>query len=52
MSEKKQPTVADLLYEVECEFCNNYCKVPDNYPEEQDIPYKECDECPLHLIGI
>ena len=47
-----EKTAADLLYEAVCEFCNNYCKIPGQHTDFEDIPYPECSNCPLHKIGV
>lgn len=48
-----EPTVADLLNRMAADFCDNYCKFPEQYGEDQEEQlYKHCENCPLNLLGI
>lgn len=46
-------TVSDILNDVCSAFCNEYCKWPGQYTEDQEEElYKHCNECPLNRIGV
>ena len=49
-----QKTITKILEEIVEDFCNNYCKWPDLWDEEQEgceLPDSEhCQNCPLNKI--
>lgn len=47
--EEKKQTIAEIVEEVKCEMCDNYCKYPDILPEE--VLWSECEKCPLGRLG-
>lgn len=49
MKEKEQ-TVTGLLEEIVKDFCNNYCKYPCLYTDEDEMIEVRCERCPLNKI--
>ena len=43
-------TVTGLLQEIADDFCDNYCKYPDRYTDEDKMMEEHCDQCPLNKI--
>lgn len=46
-------TVTDILEQVKESICDNYCKFPERYNENEDWDrlYREiCDACPLNRL--
>lgn len=51
MSDKRE-SVVNIIQEVIEEICDNHCKFPDQYSEEnEERLYEEhCDNCPLNKL--
>ena len=43
-------TVTGLLQETADDFCDNYCKFPNQYDDEEELMARHCDQCPLNKI--
>ena len=43
-------TVTGLLQEIADDFCDNYCKFPNQYDDEEELMVRHCDQCPLNKI--
>lgn len=53
MDEANKITVADLLDYVAAKICDDYCKYPEQYGEDNEEElYKYCEKCPLSRLGI
>lgn len=53
----EQTTIMGLLSKMAADFCDNYCKWPEQYQaedgEEDGKLYEErCVNCPLNILGI
>lgn len=50
----KKPTVTGLLEEIVGEFCDHYCKYPEQYGDTDDgidrMAVEHCDNCPFNKI--
>ena len=43
-------TVSALLEEIVNDFCDNYCKYPSEYTDEDKMMEERCGQCPLNKI--
>ena len=52
MSEPKteRVTVTALLEEIANDFCDNYCKYPSEYADEDRLMEEHCERCPIMRI--
>ncbi len=55
MEKEKTKTVTSLIEEVATEFCEHYCKWPENYKAEEHegvelFDSEICDKCPLNKL--
>lgn len=48
MEEKK--TVPGIIEEVVGRICDEFCRWPDEYIEEEDLYRAHCNDCPLNLL--
>ena len=39
-----------LLETIETEMCDDYCRYPDDYIDEDKLIEQHCDTCPLNLL--
>lgn len=46
-------TIIGLLYSLATDICDNYCKYPERYTEdEEEQLLKHCEDCPLNMLGV
>lgn len=46
--EVKKQSISEIIEEVKCEICDNYCKYPDLFTaEEEEVLWGMCEKCPL-----
>lgn len=43
-------TVTGLLEEIANDFCDNYCKYPSEYTDEDKLMKEHCERCPIMKI--
>jgi len=43
-------TVTTLLAEIANDFCDNYCKYPLEYTDEDQMIEERCEKCPITKI--
>ena len=53
----KTDTIADMLNKMAGDICDNYCKWPEQYENEQDeedaaLYEDHCWACPLNVLGV
>ena len=49
--EEEYITIPKCLEKIANLMCDNYCKFPDEYKENEDALWKEkCENCPLNYI--
>ena len=52
MKQEEKQTIPEIIEEVKCEICDNYCKYPDLFTaEEEDVLNATCEKCPLGRLG-
>ena len=44
-------TIPDIIEDVKSEMCDNYCKFPQEYKDQEQMWDKKCAECPLNKLG-
>lgn len=49
--EKEGLTIGSIGEYVAEQICNNYCKFPNQYEDEEKLFSERCDSCPLNLIN-
>ena len=51
---EKKLTISDIIESVAQDFCDNYCKFPGEYGEEDDdyerLIDEKCSNCPLNRL--
>lgn len=48
-----QKTITTLLNDMAADFCDNYCKYPEQYDEDHEEElYKHCETCPINILGV
>ena len=48
--EEKKQTITEIVEEVKCEMCDNYCKYPNEIKDDEEL-YDICEKCPLGRLG-
>jgi len=49
-NEQKSITVSDIIEDVVCEICNEYCRFPFEIEDEDEL-LKKCENCPLNQLS-
>lgn len=51
---RKERTIPEIVEDVKCEICRDYCKYPDIWDEEAEemelIDSEHCQNCPLNRL--
>lgn len=50
MKQEKKQTISEIIEEVKCEICDNYCKYPNEIKDDEEL-YDICEKCPLGRLG-
>ncbi len=46
----KPASVREILSDVSKEICDNYCRFPECYEEEEELHEQKCGRCPLNRL--
>jgi hypothetical protein len=49
-NEQKRIAVSDIIEDVVCEICNEYCRFPFEIEDEDEL-LKKCENCPLNRLS-
>ena len=44
---KAQRTIPEMVEEVKINICDNYCKYPSEYTDQEQMIEERCENCPL-----
>lgn len=47
---QEKQTISEIIEEVKCDICDNYCKYPDVLDDEEVLT-GTCEQCPLGRLG-
>lgn len=51
VKQEKKQTIPEIIEEVKCEICDNYCKYPLEY-QDNEILEVICNRCPLNKLEV
>lgn len=46
-----EKSVAQIIGEVTSDICDNYCKMPEQYEDHDEMLDAVCNDCPLNKLG-